>query len=132
MAKNKLLFSTPNEGASLRTGTSRVLTRDGHHHHHHHHHHHDRGIDVREYEMLRLYARNRGTSATSVYVALLSTENGRNQYRLARVRLAPGQQYTNTYAVPGEYVNIWAYAMRLNNRCNRGVDTVDVQLYGHK
>ena len=136
MAKNKLLFSTPAEGVSLRTGTSRVLTRDHHHHHHHkhghhHHHHQNPGIDVREYGELRLLATNRGSSATSVIVELTSTSNGQTQIRLARVRLAPGQSYSNTYAVPGRYVNIVAYALR-NGRGCRSVDTIDVQLYGRK
>lgn len=142
MAKNKLLFSTPTEGVTLRTGTSRVLTQQDHHHHHHYHHHHhhhhdghhhhDPGIDVREYETLRLLATNRGTSATSVYVALLSTQDGQTSYKLAKLRLAPGQTYTNTYPVPGAYVNIKAYATRMAGRCNRGTDTIDVQLYGRK
>ncbi|MDF2837874.1 MAG: hypothetical protein K0Q63_3514 [Paenibacillus sp.] len=137
MAKNKLLYSTPAAGVALRTGSSRVLTQQDHHHHHHHHnhdghHHHDPGIDVREYAMLRLFATNRGMSATSVYVSLLSTQNGQTSYRLARVELAPGQTYTGTYAVPGDYVNIRAYAERVARRCNRGTDTIDVQLYGRK
>jgi hypothetical protein len=153
LAKNKLLFSTPAEGASLRTGTSRVLTRDRHHHHHKHHHHHhhdhhhdhdhdhhhhkDKGVKVKKYETIRLFAENRGASATSVNVVMTSTQNGRtNNYRLARVRLAPGQSYTDTYRVPGKYVNIIAYSTGYSGGCGgrgRGrIDTIDVQLYGRK
>ncbi|WP_214630736.1 hypothetical protein [Paenibacillus agaridevorans] len=136
MAKNKLLFSTPAEGVSIRTGSSRVLTRKDRHHHHHHHHK-DRGIEVKKYETIRLFAENRGTSATSVTVAMTSTQNGRsNNYRLARVRLAPGQSYTDTYRVPGRYVNITAYSTGYSGDCGgrgRGrIDTIDVQLYGRK
>ncbi|MDQ6422691.1 hypothetical protein RB620_24970 [Paenibacillus sp. LHD-117] len=141
MAKNKSLYSTPAEGVSLRPGTGRVLTQNDHHHHdsdgdhehhHHHHHHHDPGIDVREYATLRLLATNRGTSVSNVYVTLLSTRNGETSYTLGRVRLAPGESYTNTYSVPGDYVNIRVYAARYEGGCRRRVDTIDVQLYGHK
>ncbi|MHA6482885.1 hypothetical protein ACX1C1_13390 [Paenibacillus sp. strain BS8-2] len=127
MAKNKSLYSTPAEGVTLRPGTSKVLTQTEHHHHHH-----NPGIDVSEYAALRLFATNRSTSVSYVYIALLSTQDGQTSFKLGKVKLAPGQSYTNTYAVPGDYVNIKAYAAKKSGSCLGGTDVIDVQLYGHK
>lgn len=145
MSKNKLLFSTPPRGVSLRPGTSKLLTRDRHHDHHHdnhhdhngHDHHHDdvqanMGIDISKYEIIRVYARNRSRSATSVWISLLVSQDGRFVAKLDKVMLAPGQTYTQTYSVPGQTLDIRATAMPQRSSRNCGVDVVDVQVYGHK
>lgn len=143
MAKNKLLFSTPVGGIELRPGETKVITRHNHHDRHHdddRHHdkdkHHDKdrhhgGIEVRDYEVIRVVADNRITSETSVILSILtSIENGRTLGRLARVRLFPGESYSQSFAVPGQWLNIRAHAVR---GCNhRGVDRIDVSVFGRK
>ncbi|MCR2804557.1 hypothetical protein [Paenibacillus soyae] len=156
MAKNKLLFSTPEGGYVIRPGQSRIITRErlleelaaervaaerilaeegvqdviedvvetqGRSY--------PRGaIDVREYESIRVYAFNRTTSVTSVAVSLLASNNDESRPvgRLERVTLAPGQAYTNSYVVPGRYLDIRLVAAR----GAAGTDRVDVTVYGHK
>ncbi|MCU6713121.1 hypothetical protein M6D81_30920 [Paenibacillus sp. J5C_2022] len=137
MSKNKLLFSTPPRGVALRPGTSKILTRQ------HHHHHHDQdqdddnvmdnmGIDISKYEIIRLFARNRSRSATCVWFTLLVSQDGRFVAKLDKVKLAPGQSYTQTYSVPGQTLDIKATATAKRNSRYCGVDVVDVQVYGHK
>lgn|GEM_PF-1887365 len=153
MAKNRLLFSTPVNGVSLRPGTSELITgrhhhggddHHGHHHHHHRHDHHRRGgIDVRDFETIRVVADNRRTSVSAVYLVLLVSgrgeregRDGRNrhvqEFRLAKIRLVPGQSYSQSYRVPGEVLSIVAYAARSRRSCYRGLDTIDVAVFGHK
>ncbi|GKU80475.1 hypothetical protein [Paenibacillus sp. L3-i20] len=151
MAKNKLLFRTPREGFRLRPGTTRIVT-ENHHHDHHHHHHKDedqnndnnnnnnnnnnqrnRGIDVRKYRTIRVNADNRFTSVSSVVFSLVIIENGRRVGILERFRLAPGETFSRTFNVPGEFLEIRAHALRKRNcRNNRRRDTIDVSVFGHK
>ncbi|MFD0960502.1 hypothetical protein [Paenibacillus chungangensis] len=147
MSKNKLLFSTPQGGVSLRPGTSKILTNDRHHdhhhdnhhnqdghddHHHHDHHHDNTGIDISKYETIRVYARNRSRSATSVSISLLVSQDDRFIAKLDKVMLAPGQTYTQTYSVPGQTLDIRATATPQRSNRSYRVDVVDVQVYGHK
>lgn len=171
MAKNRLLFSTPINGVSLRPGTSELITGRHHHcdddrHDHHDHDHHDRdhhrrnhhhrrhrhrhdhhgrrgGIDVREFETIRVVADNRRTSVSTVFLVLLVSgrrereeRDGRNrnvqEFRLAKIRLVPGQSFSQAYRVPGEVLNIVAFASRSRRSCFRGFSTIDVAVFGHK
>ncbi|MBH5319052.1 hypothetical protein I6N90_14695 [Paenibacillus sp. GSMTC-2017] len=142
MAKNKLLFRTPREGVSLRPGTSRVITQNNNNENNENQQENNeqnrrrnRGIDVRKFETIRVVADNRSTSVSDVIISLLITEHGRTVGRLDRIRLNPGESFTNTYTVPGRFLNIRAFATR-NVNCrsqnNRRVDTIDVRVFGHK
>ncbi len=152
MAKNKLLFSTPRGGVVLRPGTSKLLTGKhnhhddcdhDHHHHHDHHGHHDhdrhgrRGIDVREFETIRVVADNRPISVSCVFLVLIITDkHGRFLGILDKIKLAPGQSCSRPYRVPGEFLEIKAIAAfrsRHKGRFwRRGVDVIDVAVFGHK
>jgi hypothetical protein len=46
--------------------------------------------------------------------------------------LVPGQSYSQSYRVPGEVLSIVAYAARSRRSCYRGLDTIDVAVFGHK
>lgn len=93
------------------------------------------GIDIKKYETIRVFARNRSRSATCVWISLLVSQDGCLIAKLDKVKLAPGQSYTQTYSVPGQTLDIKATATPLRYSRRRrycGVDIVDVQVYGHK
>ena len=106
-----LAFRTPAGGVSVPAGQSKQLG----------------VVDVATYERIRVIADERTGSATGVTVRLTITEGNELVAFLDLLHLAPHQQLTRVYEVPGTKLTVHADAVG-----GSGSDALDVLIYGWK
>jgi hypothetical protein len=108
---NVLAFRTKPGGVSLPAGTSQELG----------------VVDVTPYERIRVVADERVGSGTGVTIRLTITEGQELVAFLDLLALAPHQQLTRVYEVPGTKLSVFADAAG-----GSGTDALDVLIYGWK
>ena len=84
-------------------------------------------VDVTPYERIRVVADERTGSGTGVTVRLTITEGQELVAFLDLLALAPHQQTTRVYEVPGTELSVFADAAG-----GSGTDALDVLIYGWK
>jgi hypothetical protein len=82
-------------------------------------------VDVARYERIRVVADERVGSGTGVTVRLTITEGNELVAFLDLLHLAPHQQVTRVYEVPGTKLSVYADALG-----GTGTDALDVLIYG--
>jgi len=108
---NVLAFRTAPGGVSIPAGTSKELG----------------VVDVSPYERIRVVADERIGSGTGVTVRLTITEGQELVAFLDLLAMAPHQQVTRVYEVPGTTLSVFADAAG-----GSGTDGLDVLIYGWK
>ena len=108
---NVLAFRTKPGGVSVPAGTSQELG----------------VVDVAPYERIRIVADERVGSGTGVTIRLTITEGQELVAFLDLLTLAPHQQLTRVYEVPGTTLSVFADAAG-----GGGTDGLDVLIYGWK
>lgn len=108
---NVLAFRTKPGGVSVSAGTSQELG----------------VVDVTPYERIRVVVDERIGSGTGVTVRLTITEGQELVAFLGLLTLAPHQQKTRVYEVPGTKLSVFADAAG-----GSGTDALDVLIYGWK
>jgi type III secretion protein HrpB1 len=106
---NVLAFRTKPGGVSVPAGTTQELG----------------VVDVRPYERIRVVADERAGSGTGITVRLTITDGQELVAFLDLLALAPHQQATRVYEVPGTTLSVFADAAG-----GSGTDGLDVLIYG--
>ena len=111
MGATVLAFRTKPGGVSVPAGRSQALG----------------VVDVSPYERIRVFADERVGSGTGVTIRLTITEGNEVVALLDLLHLAPHQQVTRVYEVPGTNLSVFADALG-----GTGTDALDFLVYGWK